>query len=164
MRRTCALLCCLASLCLPARAQETAHAAGATKIDEFGNIRCGDELARLDNLAHGLREDPRLVAYIVVYGRRREATGRTHRMATYLIRRRGFERQRVVGVWGGAGKSFRGEFWLAPRGGRAPVAESVLRAGKIEWPKSWSRMFDCEDTYGNPGTARTKPPRRRARR
>jgi hypothetical protein len=164
MRRTCALLCCLASLWLPARTQETARAPEATKIDEFGDIRCGDELARLDNVAHSLREDPRLVAYIVVYGRRREATGRTYRMATYLIKRRGFGRQRVVGVWGGAGAGFRGEFWLAPRGARPPVAESVLRAGKVEWPKSWSRMFDCEDSYADPGTGRTKPPRRRGGR
>jgi len=157
MRMTCALLCCLAWLCAPARAQD------ATKIDEFGNVRCGDELARLDNLAHGLRADPRAVAYVVVYGRRREATARTYRMATYLIRRRGFERKRVVGVWGGAGEGFRGEFWLAPSGGRAPVSESVLRRGKIEWPRTWRGMMDCEDIYENPGLPRAKPRRRQAR-
>ena len=164
MSRTCVLLWCLVSLYVPAGAQETASAPEATKIDEFGNIRCGDELARLDNLSQGLREDPRRVAYIVVYGRRREATARAYRMATYLIKRRGFARSRVVGVWGGAGASFRGEFWLAPGGGRAPVAESVLRAGKIEWPRSWSRMSDCEDTYDDPALPRTKPRRGRAGR
>lgn len=36
------------------------------KFDEFGRIRCGDELARLDNLAASLASDPRLTAYLVV--------------------------------------------------------------------------------------------------
>lgn len=151
MHRISALLCCLALLSISARAQEPTHAPAASKFDEFGAIPCGDELARLDSLAHELRADLQLIAYIVVYGRQRgrldEPVGRALRMATYLIKRRGFDPSRIIAVRAGAATRFKGEFWLVARGGRAPVEESVLRSGKIKLPKNWSRMTDCEDSY-----------------
>ncbi len=167
MRRMHALLCCLAFLSFSVSAQEPTPAPAASKIDEFGNVKCGDELARLDNLAHGLRADSRLSAYIVLYGRRQgrrdEAEARALRMATYLIKRRDFDPARVIAVRAGDSTTFKGEFWLVPPGAQPPVAASILRAGKIEWPKDWSRMTDCEDIYDKHDIIPSRPSRKRPR-
>jgi hypothetical protein len=158
MRTTPAFLCsaalagCLALAAPSADAARGQTGASAVRLDEFGRVACGDELARLDNLAIELESDPRLVAYVVVRGPRRAgrkglSRALVTRMMTYLVKRRGFARGRVVGVDAGEAAEVRGEFWLAPRGAPAPVPADVLRAGRVELPRSLRRLSDCEDTY-----------------
>jgi hypothetical protein len=41
------------------------------RLDEFGNITCEDELARLDNFTNELLSDADARGYLIVYGGRR---------------------------------------------------------------------------------------------
>jgi hypothetical protein len=95
------------------------------KFDEYGNIRIGDEKARLDNFSVRLESEPELVAYVVAYGGRRgrrgEARNRAERAADYLTSVRVTEPGRVRVVDGGLRESLAVELWLSTRGGPAPV-------------------------------------------
>ena len=66
------------------------------KFDEFGDINCEDEMARLDNFAIQLQQEPSWRGYIIFYGGRRfrgrlprvgEAAARAGRMKPYLVNR-----------------------------------------------------------------------------
>jgi hypothetical protein len=62
------------------------------KFDEFGNVTCEDELARLDAFTVELQKTPESEGYIVYggrAGRRDEAKARAARMKFYLVRYRG---------------------------------------------------------------------------
>lgn len=95
------------------------------KFDEYGDIRLGDEKARLDNFSVRLENEPELVAYVVAYGARRgrrgEARRRAERAAEYLTSVRVTEPARVRVVDGGLRESLAVELWLSTRGGPAPV-------------------------------------------
>ena len=75
------------------------------RFDEYGNIRWEHEMARLDNFAIALLQDPNLIGYIIVYdGRpscREEAIARAIRARNYVINHRGVEWNRVVWRYGG---------------------------------------------------------------
>lgn len=126
------------------------------KLDEFGRIACGDELARLDNLLQSLHSDARLRAYVVVRDGRDakagEARARAARMKSYLTYRRGIAFARIVAVvatTGGVRDELRGEFWLVPRGGDAPLDDETVRAGEVLKRRAKRRPSDCEDSYGS---------------
>jgi hypothetical protein len=95
------------------------------KFDEYGNIRIGDEKARLDNFVIQLQNEPELVAYVVVYGgrrgRRNEARLRAERAVNYLTSTRGLEPERAQAVDGGLRQSLHVELWVTTRGGPAPA-------------------------------------------
>jgi len=99
-------------------------------FDEFGNINCEDELARLDNLAITLQNDPALQVHIVIYGGRvglrNEALARAARMKSYLVQGRGIEADRVITVDGGYRDELSGELWLSLRGTIAPVTKPTV--------------------------------------
>jgi hypothetical protein len=99
-------------------------------FDEFGNISCEDELARLDNLAITLQNDPTLQVHIIIYGGRvgfrNEALARAARMKSYLVQSRGLEADRVMTVDGGYRNELSGELWLSSRGVVAPVAKPTV--------------------------------------
>lgn len=116
---------------------ETATATVKTTIgvthflfDEFGNISCEDELARLDNLAITLGNDPALQGHVVVYGGRvgyhNEASARAARMKSYLVQTRGIEADRVMTVDGGHRNELSGELWLSLRDTVAPVTRPTV--------------------------------------
>jgi hypothetical protein len=127
------------------------------KLDEFGRIKCGDELARLDNLLNSLRSDARLRAYVVVRdgrdARPGEARARATRMKSYLTYRRGIAFGRVVAVAvtaaGGVRDELLGELWLVPRGGDAPLDDETVRAGEVLKRRAKHRTTDCEDSYSS---------------
>lgn len=63
-------------------------------FDSFGDINCEDEMARLDNFAVALQNDPSSKGLIVFYGGRRfrgrlpkrgEAEARAARLKPYLV-------------------------------------------------------------------------------
>src|SRR5438094_5783944 len=69
-----------------------------SKFDEFGDIKCEDEYARLDNFALQLQNEPPAKGVIIFYGgqtfrgrlpKRGEAEARAARLKSYLVGRRG---------------------------------------------------------------------------
>ena len=100
------------------------------KFDEFGDINCEDELARLDNLAITLMNDPTLQVHVVFYGGRtgprNEALARAARIKSYLMLTRGIEAGRVIPIDGGYRNELSGELWLSLRGTGAPVPRPTI--------------------------------------
>jgi hypothetical protein len=71
-------------------------------FDEYGNLRFGDEKARLDNFAIQLQNSPGYNGYIVGYGScDREGIARANRAKNYMVNTRGIDPSRVVTVDGG---------------------------------------------------------------
>ena len=75
------------------------------RFDHFGNVAWEDEMARLDNFAIALQNDPQMIGYIIVYGSKigcaGEAQRRGIRAKKYLVERRGIDWNRVI--WKDAG-------------------------------------------------------------
>jgi hypothetical protein len=126
------------------------------KIDEYGNIRWGDEKARLDNLAIEARNDPTAVSYLVCYGGRRtregEAARRCKRAADYLTKAAGIEAARVVTLDGGHREDLTVELWLLPAGSMPPTAAPTVDPSEVIIIK------DAPKRKRPPSAARKKPP------
>lgn len=99
-------------------------------FEEFGNINCEDEAARLDSLAVTLQSDPALQVHIVMYGGRfgprNEALARAARMKSYLIMTRGLEADRILTLDGGYRNQLSSEWWLSLRGTDAPATRPTV--------------------------------------
>jgi hypothetical protein len=97
------------------------------KFDEFGDIQYSDLIARLDNFAIQLQNEPTSKGFILVYRTRRDLPGLNNRMALrskeYLINSRGIAKGRVVTVDGGAVDCLVQELWIVPPG-TAPTPRS----------------------------------------
>ncbi len=111
--------------CASRRTTATGIAVVPYKLDEYGNIRIGDEKARLDNFAVGLQNEPELIAYVIAYGgrrgRRNEARNRADRAVNYLVNARGIPPEQVTAVDGGLREELTVELWVSTRGAPAPV-------------------------------------------
>lgn len=120
-------------------------------FDEFGRINCEDELARLDNLAITLQNDPTLQVHIVIYGGRvgfqNEALARAARMKSYLVQSRGLEADRVITVDGGYRNELSGELWLSSRGTVAPVMKPTVDR-KYVTLRGTVKVIDSPCSYG----------------
>ena len=127
------------------------------KFDEFGDISCEDEQARLDNFAINLGKSPLAKGYIVFYGgrlfrgrlpKRGEAAARAARMKPYLVKTRNVPANRVVVIDGGYAEEWLVELWIMPPGVSPstlfarPASEIIFRKGKVS-----ERAFRC----ANPG-------------
>jgi hypothetical protein len=95
------------------------------KFDEFGDVTCEDEMARLDNFTITVLNNPHSKAYVIVYGgwrgRRNEAKARAARMKFYLVKIRGMEAKRIVTLDGGFRKELMSELWLVQLGDSEPL-------------------------------------------
>lgn len=117
------------------------------KIDEYGNIRFGDEKARLDNMAIELRNDPEAKGYIVGYGGRRarvgEARRRIERARNYLVAAWKFAPERIVTIDGGHREYLTVELYVFPADSDPPLAGptvdpsevTIIRTGPKRRPK-----------------------------
>ncbi len=94
------------------------------KFDEFGDLNCEDEMARLDNFALALQQVPDAKGVIIFYGgktfrgrlpRRGDAVARAARIKPYLVMRRGMLSSRIVVINGGYLEHWRVEFWILPQ-------------------------------------------------
>lgn len=104
----------------------TAHSYTSAQIvdpvlfDEFGDVNCEDEIARLDNFAVVLQNAPQTQALIIIYGgrtgRRHEADARASRIKTYLVKSRGLNPQRIVTLNGGYQESLKVQLWQVVAG------------------------------------------------
>src|SRR5947209_3429637 len=114
----------------------------ARKFDEFGNICCEDEKARLDNFANEIRGNPGTRGYIIFYGGRRdsscnnsplrlprrgEAEARAARMKPYIVNTRGTEPNRIVMINGGYRERWTAELWVVPQGANPPTPTPTVR-------------------------------------
>jgi hypothetical protein len=109
----------------------------AQKLDEFGDIPSSDLMARLDNLAIALQNQPNTNGFIVIYRTRRDLAGLNHtlamRMKDYLVNNRGISTERLVNVDGGIAENLVQELWIVPSGS-APTPRSDARIGYLEDP------------------------------
>ena len=92
----------------------------AQKFDEFGDIEYSDLMARLDNFAIQLQNQPAAKGFILVYRTRRDLPGLSNAIAlrslSYLVHSRGLARDRLVTVDGGEADCQTQELWIVPVG------------------------------------------------
>src|SRR5438445_3940930 len=93
------------------------------KFDEFGDVKCEDEYARLDNFAIQLQREPQAKGVIIFYGgktfrgkspRRGDAAARAARLKPYLVSRRGIPAAQAIVINGGYAEEWRVEIWIIP--------------------------------------------------
>jgi len=117
------------------------------KLDEFGDIKCEDEMARLDNLAVQLQNEPRSRAAIIFFAgkmagdklpKRGEAEARVERIKEYLTKRRGIPAANLVLMNGGYDNNYRVQLWvISPEAGlpkpepSSSVKDVRYRSGKV---------------------------------
>jgi hypothetical protein len=125
------------------------------KFDEFGDINCEDEMARLDNFAIQLQNEPATRGIMIFYGGRRfrgrlpkqgEAAARAARIKPYLVERRGVSSERVIVIDGGYREEFQVDLWVIPAGVTPPEPNSTISARDIKFQKGKanSRQFRCQ--------------------
>src|ERR1044072_490235 len=77
----------------------------ARKFDEFGDIEASNLIARLDNLAVQVQNEPGSKAFLIVYRTRRDLPGLSNRYANqmrrYLLDAKALPAERIVIVDGG---------------------------------------------------------------
>lgn len=110
-----------------------------SKLDEYGNIRWSDEMARLDNFAIEVQNNPSAQGYIICYGSRigraGEAQRRCYRAMSYINRRRGIEASRIVTVDGGYKENLTVELWVVPSGVISPRASPTVDPREVRFIK-----------------------------
>ncbi len=123
-------------------------------FDEFGDIKCEDEMARLDNFAVQLQNEPTAKGLIVIYGGRRfrgrlpmegEADARAARLKTYLVERRGIPRDQIMVVNWGYTEEWTVQLWMVPHGATIPDRIRTIPINEIKFRKGKpnARDFRC---------------------
>jgi hypothetical protein len=116
----------------------------ARKFDEFGDVNCEAEMARLDNFAVTLQNGPANKGVIIYYGGRRfrgrlpkrgEAAARAARLRSYLVQRRGIPTEQVILIDGGYREEWSAELWVVPPGATMPAARPTIPIEKIKFRK-----------------------------
>jgi hypothetical protein len=124
------------------------------RFDEFGDIRCEDEYARLDNFAIQLMQEPKSKGVIIFYGgkkfrgrlpKRGEAEARAARLKPYLVERRGIPAERIVVINGGYANEWSAQLWIVPPGLSMPAGDSasVIKKAHFRKGKPNLRDFRC---------------------
>jgi len=123
-------------------------------FDEFGDIRCEDEMARLDNFAIQLLQEPQSEGVIIFYGgktfrgrlpKRGEAEARAARLKPYLVQRRGIPANRIVVINGGYTPEWHVRFSIVPPGLSMPTGDSssVIKNVRFRPGKVNPRDYRC---------------------
>jgi hypothetical protein len=114
------------------------------KFDEFGDIKCEDEMARLDNFAIQLQHEPQAKGVIIFYGgktfrgklpKRGEAEARAARLKPYLVRRRGIPSNQVIVIKGGYAEGWLAELWVVSPGASMPTGFTTVSVTEIKFRK-----------------------------
>jgi len=122
----------------------TGFASDSFKFDEFGDINCEDEMARLDNYATQLQNQPSAKGVMIFYGGRRfkgrlpkrgEAAARAARLKPYLVERRGIPTNRVILIDGGYAEEWHVELWVIPQDVTNPSPSPTIPVEKIKFRK-----------------------------
>ncbi|HEX8400053.1 MAG TPA: hypothetical protein VF644_21665 [Pyrinomonadaceae bacterium] len=124
----------------------SAQTRGARKVDEFVLSNCEVAMARLDNYALSLQNEPTTIAHIIFYEgkileslskkilpRRGEAEARVNDLKRYLVENRLIPSNRIEIINGGIRKEHSVEFWTVPNDASAPKPTPTLK--KIKYAK-----------------------------
>ena len=123
-------------------------------FDEFGDVNCENEMARLYNFAVQLQIEPSAKGLIVIYGGRRfrgrlprqgEADARAARLKAYLVERRGIPRDQVMVVNWGYTEEWHVQLWMVPHGATIPDRDRTIPIDEIKFRKGRPnpRDFRC---------------------
>ncbi len=118
----------LLTLCVAGHARQQQPPTGSPlKLDEFGGIAYSDMLARIDNFAIELQNNPAATGVIAVYPQMSDKIPswfirRAYWMKGYLTKARGLGDGRVRVVNTGFRDEVKYELWLVPPGADSPVA------------------------------------------
>jgi hypothetical protein len=121
------------------------------KFDEFEDVNCEDEMARLDYFAIQLLAEPDKDGVLIFYGGRRsrgrlpkrgEAAARAARLKPYLVQRRGLPAEHITVINGGYADEWHVELWIASRGVGLPNPSPSVPASKIRFRKGKLRARD----------------------
>jgi hypothetical protein len=127
------------------------NGSGNRKFDEFGDIKCEDEMARLDNFALQLQNAPQARGVIIFYGgktfrgklpKRGEAEARAARLKPYLVGRRGIPSAQVIVMNGGYAEEWMAQLWLIPAGASMPSPDEVVRVTNVRFRKGKANPRD----------------------
>lgn len=133
----------------------------ARKFDEFADVNCEDEKARLDNFANELQNNPDVRGYIVFYGgkrhqnpnvrnsglvlpRRGEAQARAARLKPYMHDNRGIDSHRIVVINGGYRAEWTAELWIVPKGATPPMLTPTVKAQEMRFRRGRIKKSDYE--------------------
>jgi hypothetical protein len=121
------------------------------RFDAFGDLRCEDEYARLDNFAVHLQNEPTAKGVIIYYGGRRfrgrlprrgDAAARAARLKPYLVQRRGIPPAQVIVKNGGFEEEFWVVLWIVPQGASLPDPPGQVPNSQIKFGKGHPRARD----------------------
>ena len=126
----------------------------ARPFDEFGDINCENEMARLDNFAIQLQNEPGYRGEIIFFAgsmagdrlpKRGEAEARVERIRAYLTKRRGIPPASLVVINGGYSTHFRVVLWnIPPEAGLVkPEDASGLKEIRFSKRKLNPRDYQC---------------------
>lgn len=105
------------------------------QVDKFGVINLEDEWARLDAFAIALRNEPELLAYVVIYGGKRNKYGelkeRPKPLVHYLINDRKIEPERIRIIEGGFREKFEFELWTSYSDKMFPPLSPIISPEKV---------------------------------
>lgn len=144
-----------------ANAQTGTAPSEARKFDEFKDVGCEDEKARLDNFANELQNTPEAQGYIVFYGgkgrqhparpnsrlalpRRGESEARAARLKPYLHESRGIDSNRMMVVNGGYRDRWAAELWIVPKGANPPAPTPTVKSVEIRFRRGRIKKSDYE--------------------
>lgn len=101
------------------------------KVWDFGKVEWGDEMSRLDYFDNVLREQPKAIGYIIVFGGRRgdrhgEVIARMKCAEDYMVNRRLVDRTRIVAMNAGYRERFMAELWVSETG-PPPISNTISR-------------------------------------
>ena len=124
-------------------------------FEEFGDIKCEDEMARLDSFAIQLQNEPSSKGLIVFYGGRLfrgrlpkqgEAAARAARLKPYLVERRGIPKDSIMVVDWGYTEDWHVQLWIVPQGATIPDREPTIPIKEIKFGKGKAtpRQFQCQ--------------------
>ena len=115
----------VACFCMGQVAQAQTPTLPPGQFDEMGDIQISDWLARADNFAVELQNNPSAKGYIVVYGVPNKLPGwplrRANQIKGYLVKARGIDAERVETVYGGYRDDVMYQLWLIQPGAQMPV-------------------------------------------
>lgn len=137
MRKVWQTFLLLALAAVAAGAQERAAGGGARLADSFGAVPVSDMLARLDNFAVELQNEPAARGLVVAYAAKNKFPGwplqRARFAVNYLVESRLLDRTRVSAVNGGLRDDTAFELWVVGPGAGTPVKPfdlSLLMSGE----------------------------------
>lgn len=117
------------------------NAQGARKFDEFGDLQISDIIARLDNFAIQLQQEPDTRGFIMIYRARRDLPGLNSRLADrmkrYMVDSRGVAADRVVTIDGGVASALVQELWIVPVGSTPKPRDDVYTGPLIDTESAW---------------------------